>query len=263
METRQLEEEVTALEHGRGFVDAYPLRTIAVAGGDAGAWLNDLVTASVEGLSPGRVVRSLLLTPTGRVRADVHVALTDQGYLLFQEPDQPRSIDELLEPYVLSCDVALERVDGPDGPVLVPSGRGWTVALSRPEGGIPVRREAAETWRIRSGFPRFPDDVDQDSLPAEAGLESLIDFAKGCFLGQEAVAKVRNLGHPGRLVVFRRSMEPVGRGEAVLLGHTPVGVVTSTAPLPGHPGSALLARVRWDGRDASLSTAHGVDLAAW
>jgi folate-binding protein YgfZ len=255
VDAKRLEEEVAALEQGRGFVDALPLRTIVVTGGDAQGWLNDLVTASVESLPRGASVRSLLLTPTGRVRADFHVARTAQGFAIVQEADQPSPIDRLLEPYVLSSDVLLEVEGGEVRPVLVPASRGWTVALMPPDGGVPVSREAAETWRVRGGIPRFPDDFDQDSLPAEAGLESLIDFQKGCFLGQEAVAKVRNLGHPGRVVLFGHTREPVERGTEVVSKGNIVGVVTSAAPLDR--GSALLAKVRWDARDSSLHTAGG------
>ena len=56
--------------------------------------------------------------------------------------------------------------------------------------------DAREVWRIRHGQPRMGPDFDEGSLPSEAGLDATIDATKGCFLGQESVAKVRNLGHP-------------------------------------------------------------------
>jgi folate-binding protein YgfZ len=251
----RLEDQVDALDERRAFVDGARLRAVEVTGSDAGRWLNDLVTASVEDIPPGGTARSLLLTPTGRVRADFHIVRTDGAFLLVQEPDQP-AIDDLLRPYVLSSDVAVQRVG--THIVLVPSDRGWTVTRAAGDGAMEASPEAGEVWRIRRGVPRFPSDLDEESLPAEAGLEYLIDFTKGCFLGQEAVAKVRNLGHPPRVVLALRAAVPVGSGEPVLADGRDVGAVSSVAQL--RDGFALLARVRWDARTRPLTTASGVQL---
>jgi folate-binding protein YgfZ len=67
----------------------------------------------------------------------------------------------------------------------------WWPPISTRSAGMP-----AEVWRIRHGQPRMGPDFDEGSLPSEAGLDATIDATKGCFLGQESVAKVRNLGHP-------------------------------------------------------------------
>jgi folate-binding protein YgfZ len=255
-----LEEQVEALDEGRAFVDGSGLRAIEVTGGDAARWLNDLVTAGVEELPEGAAARSLLLTPTGRMRADVHVARTPNGFLLLQESDQSGPIDELLQPYVLTSDVALRRVDAGARVVLLPAGReGWAVAWEPPDGAVEAGAEAAEAWRIRRGIPRFPPDLDEESLPAEGGLEFLIDFTKGCFLGQEAVAKVRNLGHPQRTILALRAAGPVQPGEPVLAEGRQVGTVTSAAS--SGEGFALLARVRWEARSAPVATASSGHLA--
>jgi folate-binding protein YgfZ len=250
-----LEEQVDALDEGRAFVDGARLHAVEVTGSDAGRWLNDLVTAGVEVLPPGGATRSLLLTPTGRVRADFHVLRTDGGFLLFQESDQPAAIDDLLGPYVLSSDVALRRLAAGTRVVLMPSDRGWAVAREPSDGAVEASAEAGEVWRIRHGVPRFPTDLEEESLPAEAGLEFLIDFTKGCFLGQEAVAKVRNLGHPPRAVLALRAAVPVRRGERVVADGREVGAVTSAAPT--REGFSLLARVRWEARSLPLATASG------
>ena len=114
-------------------------------------------------------------------------------------------------------------------------------------------------WRIRRGIPRFGVDLSEDGLPTEAGWDGLIDRTKGCFLGQEAVAKVRNLGHPPRLIVPLHSARPVKAGQTILAATREVGTVTSAAP--DGEGSALLGRVRWEARDAELRTASGHPLA--
>jgi folate-binding Fe-S cluster repair protein YgfZ len=81
---------------------------IAVRGSGAAAWLHDLVTADVEGLSTGQSRRSLLLTPTGRIRADFHVARLDGSFLLLQAEGQHEAVDAILAPYVLSSDIELD-----------------------------------------------------------------------------------------------------------------------------------------------------------
>src|SRR6187551_1718155 len=100
--------DLAALLQGRGFVDLSDWRKVRIDGADAVAWLHDLLTADVAGLAPGRSGRSLLLTPTGRIRADVQVLRRDDDVVLVQSPDQPDHIGLLLSPYILSSDVLLE-----------------------------------------------------------------------------------------------------------------------------------------------------------
>jgi folate-binding protein YgfZ len=274
-----------ALEHGRAFGVLRGWRTIAVGGTDARSWLHDLVTADVEGLSDRRSRRSLLLSPTGRIRADFHVAVVDDSYLLLQAPDQPEPVDAILSPYVLSSDVVVEdRTDrsvliavvngtaaNRDGGALVlePSvlgvGQDLIVASGSPaeqlrgrlreDGLIEVSPEGLETWRIRRGVARMMADFGADALPAEAGLEDAIDFTKGCFLGQESVAKVRNLGHPPRVLLRIHSSAPISTGTPVLLDGVPVGEVTSVAR--SARGTDAIARVRWDAASHPLVTIAG------
>src|SRR5207245_4599906 len=117
---------------------------------------------------------------------------------------------------------------------------------------------AVDVWRIRRGIPRFGVDLDADSLPAEAGLEILIDFTKGCFLGQESVAKVRNLGHPPRVTAAFRTTGEVRVGQALETDGRAVGRVTSAAAI--EHGTALIARLTWDARFADLVTSAGDQL---
>ena len=79
------------------------------SGYDAPAWLHDLVTADVEGLSDPLDRRCLLLSPTGSIRADFHVAAVGDSYLLLQAPDQPEPVNAILSLYVLSSDVVVEN----------------------------------------------------------------------------------------------------------------------------------------------------------
>ena len=209
----------------------------------------------------------MLLTPTGRIRADLHVARLDGSFLLFQEGEQPETVDSILAPYVLSSAVELEDRD--ESLVLAPSvlGRGHDVIVPPGEplrrlrerlgdrGAVEVSADDLEMWRIRRGTVRMGIDFGPDALPAEAGLEDTIDFTKGCFLGQESVAKVRNLGHPPWVLKLVRSDGPLRRGSPVLADGAPVGEVTSVAE--GDAGMDAIVRVRWDAASRALSTEAG------
>ena len=253
-------------------------------GADAEAWLHDLVTADIEGLPDRRSRRSLLLTPTGRIRADFHIAPVDGSYVLLQALEQPEAVEVILRPYVLSSDVRIDdRTDrlelvavvgkatvetDPDVVMLTPSvlGRGHDILTPgdtseilferlRASGLIEVSPADLESWRIRHGTPRMGADFGTDALPAEVGLEDAIDFTKGCFLGQESVARVRNLGHPPRVLLHVGSHAPVSPGAPVVSGGAVVGEVTSAGPALDDVDA--IVRVRWDADREGLSTAAG------
>ena len=280
-----------ALERGRAFAPLRGWRITFVGGTDAGGWLHDLITADVEGLPDRRSRRSLLLTPTGRIRADFHVAALDGSYVLLQASEQPETVESILRPYVLSSDVQIDdRTDrlvlvavigamgakmgegsvqsDPDLVTLTPSvlGPGHDVVAPgdsletllehlRASGSVEVSPTDLEAWRIRRGTPRMGADFGADTLPAEAGLEDAIDFTKGCFLGQESVARVRNLGHPPRVLLHVGSHAPVAPGASVVSGGAVVGEVTSAVPALDDVDA--IVRVRWDADREGLSTAAG------
>jgi folate-binding protein YgfZ len=274
---------------GIGFADLSFWLKIEVSGTDALGWLNDLISADLAGLSAGEARRSLLLSPTGRVRAEFTVALADDALLLIQDPSQPKPIHQLLAPYVLSSDVLLEDrtedlalfalpglTGGPELPpgaeVVRPSclggGGGADLIVPMAERQGLLRRlgeafaqagnEEVEAWRIAAGIPRFGVDVFEDDLPQEGGLDEAVAFDKGCYLGQEAVAKVTNLGHPRRLLIPLETEGPVSPGEPVHADGSEVGEATSVAEVAGR--TVVLARVRWEAREEPLRTGAGAIL---
>jgi len=101
-------------------------------------------------------------------------------------------------------------------------------------GAVPVGLDAYETARIGAGVPRFGSDITPENFPAEAGvLERAVSFEKGCYPGQETVARMHYRGHPNRelyrFVVEGPSPQP---GTPILQGEKRVGWVSSVAPLP-------------------------------
>jgi folate-binding protein YgfZ len=108
--------------------------------------------------------------------------------------------------------------------------------------------EAAECVRIESGRPRLGLDMGPTTIPQEAGLnERAVSFEKGCYVGQETVARLHWRGKPNRHLRGLRLSEPTARGEPIALGEREVGTVGSTCVSPTL-GPIALALVR---REAS------------
>jgi folate-binding protein YgfZ len=113
-------------------------------------------------------------------------------------------------------------------------------ALAVPE----VPEEAAEVVRVESGRPRYGIDLDDATIPQEAGLnERAVSFTKGCYVGQETVARLHYRGKPNRSLRGLRFSAPVERGTPLVLGEREVGRVGSSVVSPRH-GAIGLALVR-------------------
>ena len=111
-------------------------------------------------------------------------------------------------------------------------------------GAVAVDEAAAEIVRVESGRPRYGLDVDDTTIPQEAGLNSrAVSFTKGCYVGQETVARLHWRGKPNRHLRGLRLSEPVEPGAPLRLGDREVGKVGTIAVSPRH-GVIALAIVR-------------------
>jgi folate-binding protein YgfZ len=111
-------------------------------------------------------------------------------------------------------------------------------------GAVPVPEEAAEVVRIERGRPRYGVDLDDSVIPQEAGLnERAVSFTKGCYVGQETVARLFYRGKPNRHLRGLRLSAPAARGEPLRLGEKEVGRLGSVAVSPAL-GPIALALVR-------------------
>jgi folate-binding protein YgfZ len=107
-----------------------------------------------------------------------------------------------------------------------------------------VSPAAAELVRIESGRPRHGFDMSEENLPAELGLERrAVSFTKGCYVGQEPVARMHYKGHPNRHLRGLRLQEPAEAGQPLRLDGKEVGTITSAAVSPAL-GPIALALVR-------------------
>jgi tRNA-modifying protein YgfZ len=115
----------------------------------------------------------------------------------------------------------------------------------RTRGAAPIREQAAECLRIERGRPRYGIDLDDTVIPQEAGLnERAVSFTKGCYVGQETVARLYYKGKPNRHLRGLRLSAPAASGDELRLGDRPVGRLGSVqiSPTLGPVALALVRR---------------------
>jgi folate-binding protein YgfZ len=151
---------------------------------------------------------------------------------------------------------AMRTIGMPGALVLCPSRhlpevRSALLAAVVRSGGAQCGADSRRTLRIENGVPQFGVDMDQTTIPLEAGLTHCIDFDKGCFPGQEVVARIHNLGHPAKVLVgFLLDAEELpAEGEKVFAGERAVGWITSVARSPSVGRLIALGYVKWDLRE--------------
>jgi folate-binding protein YgfZ len=111
-------------------------------------------------------------------------------------------------------------------------------------GAVAVSEQAAECLRVEHGRPRYGIDIDETTIPQEAGLnERAVSFTKGCYVGQETVARLHWRGKPNRHLRGLRMSAPATAGEELRLGERTVGLLGSVASSPQF-GPIALALVR-------------------
>lgn len=214
------------LAEGGGVVDRSNRGVVRISGSDRLSWLHDITTQHLNQLQPGAATETLVLSPQGRVQH--HVELVDDGESIWGhvEPGAAPALVEFLksmqfmlrvEPEDLTGDYAVVSVFGPRGgetfPEVAVSGRTtYGADLFVPRGQVRALtdrlREAGDTlaglWsfealRIAAQRPRFGFDADEKTIPNELGwLDTAVHMDKGCYRGQETVAKVYNTGLPPR-----------------------------------------------------------------
>jgi folate-binding protein YgfZ len=124
-------------------------------------------------------------------------------------------------------------------------------------GAVPVSEAAAEVLRVEAGRPRWGFELDENVIPQEAGLnERAVSFTKGCYVGQETVARLYYRGKPNRHLRGLRLSEPVETGTAVTLGDREIGHVGSVVNSP-RLGPLALAILRRQAEPGATVTVGG------
>ena len=209
--------EQKALLEGKAWADLSHLHVIAVSGADRLKWLHDLTTQHLTELSVGQWSSALILDPQGHVEYQIN--LVDDGETSWLVID-PGHIENLIS-YLQKMKFML-RVDVRDAsnefvvmraPGLVTEIGGPFALVPRPElkdmqetfaaTAMQVGTWALDAERVAAGRPRIGFDTDHKSIPNELGLlNKSVHMNKGCYRGQETVAKIFNLGNPPRRLVL-------------------------------------------------------------
>jgi folate-binding protein YgfZ len=262
-----------------GLFDRSERAKLLVTGSEAAEFLQGLVTNDVEVLGPGEGCYAALLDHKGKLRADLRILRTAEGLWLDSEAIARPVLRHALETYSLGRDVrwedlterrALLSVIGPaararldvapperehaslegEHGLYVATDLGVDVicehaaAVAQALGVEEVSAETAECVRVESGRPRLGIDMDGNTIPQEAGLnDRAVSFTKGCYVGQETVARLHYKGKPNRHLRGLRLSAPVATGERILLGEKEVGRVGSACVSP-RLGPIALALVR-------------------
>jgi folate-binding protein YgfZ len=255
---------------------------LALTGPDAKTFLHGQVTNDIEGLTEGHGCYAAFLTHKGKMLGDLRVFDLGDELLLDCERVALQELFNMIRRYKLGADVELHKrtlelalfsVIGPDAPRLagpaehdnarvelggvpalaVTTDVGTDVfcaaadrdavraALEFPDGD----EAAAEVVRVERGRPRYGVDLDESVIPQEAGLnERAVSFTKGCYVGQETVARLHYRGKPNRRLLGLKLSAPVPSGSELRLGEKVVGRLGSSVESPalGPIGLALVRR---------------------
>jgi tRNA-modifying protein YgfZ len=224
--------EVSTYRRARSFV--------AVRGPDAEDFLQRMVSNDVAALQPGGSCDALLLTPKGRLVAPLRVwRRGPDDYLLLSEPELGEVIRSNLvrARFAAKCEIEPEEHtsavvlgDGADGIACPDYGVPAHEVLDADDGHADADAGELERLRIESGTPRWGKELDDRVLPAEAGLdERAISFTKGCYPGQEPIARLRYRGKINRRLRVLE-VDSASPGDEIRYGEKAVGRVTSAVP---------------------------------
>jgi len=241
--------EQRALAEGRASVDLSHRPVIRVSGPDRLSWLHSLTSQHLEHLVPGTATEALVLSPHGHV--EHALALVDDGDAVWAhvEPGTAEGLVGYLDSMRFWSKVEVEDLSAAYAVVLAPGAvpgapsrrtdHGVESFVPRADLDGVVSAELAGIWalealRVAAGRPRLLRETDHRTIPHEVGwIGSAVHLDKGCYRGQETVARVHNLGRPPRRLVLlhldgSESVLP-GHGDPVLLEERQVGTVTSSA----------------------------------
>jgi folate-binding protein YgfZ len=258
----QVTNDIEALEVGRGCYAAFLTHKGKMLGDLRVLDLGDELFLDTE-----RVALQALFDTIGRFKIgydlELHKRTLERGLLSLIGPEAGRIADAEGLPDAEHANASVEiegiaavvaRTDvGVDLVCDAADTRELTETL-RERGAVPVPETAAEIVRVEQGRPRYGVDLDDSVIPQEAGLnERAVSFTKGCYVGQETVARLHYRGKPNRHLRGLRLSAPAATGAEVRLGERVVGRLTSPVLSP-RLGAIALAIVRREAEPGATVT---------
>ncbi len=240
--------EQRTLVGGDGFVDLSHRGVVRVSGPDRLTWLHSLTTQHLEHLAAGVQTIALVLSPNGHVEHAMYGVDDGEAFTAHVEPGEAAPLAAWLDRMRFMMRVEVEDlseqlavawrpVAGPEATLV--GGKYDVFPRSELDAYAKAAGPAAGMWafealRIARGEPRLGQDTDHRTIPNEAGwIPSAVHLDKGCYRGQETVARVHTLGRPPRRLTLLHldgsDNRLPKRGAPVLLGEKEVGFVGSSA----------------------------------
>jgi folate-binding protein YgfZ len=290
--------EYRALRDAVAVVDLGFRTVIRATGADRVTFLQGMLTNDVATIGPNEARAALLLTIQGRVTADVRVATAEEALLLDVDLRVRDATTAALEKLVIADDVELTPsavavlglegagaaafvADGVAGARILRGGELGTdsITLHVPvadavavwdglvvRGARPAGMDALEGRRVELGIPRVGLDMGEKTLALELPVEAAISDRKGCYLGQEVIARGTARGHVNRkLVALRLDGPPPAPGSPLVRDGKLVGELSTVARAYGANVLAALGMVRrecWDaGTELAVRHGHAVTIA--
>jgi folate-binding protein YgfZ len=256
-------------------------------GPDAERYLNGQVTADVATLPEGRATYAAVCTAKGRMEGDVHIARHTGEFYLDADISQHESLGPRLDKYLIADDALLEDFSGlwsvshvfvpnpPPAPETgfvvahnrfgLPGHDIWTAGTGAAVIGDSIGADLIETLRIEHGLPRWGAELNTNTLPPEAGPHMLdaISYTKGCYVGQETIARLKSVGHVNRTLVFLESDSAAfpAAGSKLTREGREIGAVTSSGFSPRLGKGIALGYVQRQASDeGTLLEAEGLRL---
>ena len=236
-----------------------------LTGADRTRYLNGQVTNDMRRAKPEATLYACVTDVKGRIAADIFVHAQADSLLLDAEPELRAPLGMRLERYIVADDVELTDVTDEwqlwhvfggtvDTSASLHStrfgvaGQDLWLPASAPAPTFDVRPLLTdadlETWRILQKVPRWPHELNTETFPPEAGLErSAMDFAKGCYIGQEVLSRIKTTGKMPRVMLAFESDTAVNAGDE-LWHEKIVGKVTSVTQHPTTGMTIGLAMIR-------------------
>ncbi|MGH2826425.1 MAG: YgfZ/GcvT domain-containing protein [Actinomycetota bacterium] len=255
------------------FADRSERGKLALTGPQRAWFLHQILTQAFEDISPGEARDTALITAHGRMVGYMETLATEDAILMHFEPELADTLPDSLRRYVFATQVDIADVTADFGLVLVvapnwsevaaeiapdakahrtlslgvPAGYLWTArddvegvqAELKGRGFEHANETELEELRVEHGMARWGRDMTEKTLPPEAGLDEVaVHYDKGCYVGQEAMAKIRFRGKVNRRLRRLEADAPLEVGAELEADDAKVGTVTSVA------GNRALAMVR-------------------
>jgi folate-binding protein YgfZ len=246
-----------------GVVDLASRVKLLFTGADRVRYLNGQLTANIATAKTPSVLPACVTTAKGKLCAEIRASLGPSGILVDADASVADTLPARLERYIIADDVTMEDATNtiaivhligtpPDSlrEKFLPSNR---YGIAGHDYFPPFRKDLAPVWeqlaaqfpvlsdelleliRIEHGVPLWGFELDENTLPAEAGLDRThVDFHKGCYIGQEVISRIKSVGHANRALHGFVSSDnaPLARGARIFTADAPdkeLGRLTSTA----------------------------------